>query len=394
MGRRSVAQARIVPGLRVLLISDWYPDDATAFQGSFVRQQALAVARDHEVVVLHLRTRRPGEGTLRLEEENDPPLRVLRVRHSSPPAPATAVNLWAVAAVLRRLRRERRFPDVLHAHEFGAGFAAVVLGRLVRRPVIVSEHSSEFATGAIGGAAAWIARRGFAGADLVCPVSESLRASLEQGGWNGRYEVVPNVVDTERFIPGPALDVTAPPRVVVVASLRHVKGVEDLVEAVGLVARRRAGFSVDVVGDGPLLGALRERARTLGLDGRLAFHGALPRDGVAALMRGAAFAVVPSRWETFSVVLSEAMACGLPVLATAVGGMPERIHAGNGIVCPPRDPVALAAGLERMLDEHRRFDRAAIAAEVRAGLSPDALARRWTGIYREVSASRRRAGKS
>ena len=376
----------MVARLRVLLVTDWYPDDATGSAGSFVRQQALAVARDHEVCVLHLRGRRQAERRLRLEEESDGPLRVLRVRHGFPPMPRTAVGVLAVAAALRRLGRR---PDILHAHEFGAGFAAVVLGRLVRRPVVISEHSSEFALGGIDGAAAWVARRAFAAADLVCPVSESLRAQLEQGGWGGRYEVVPNVIDTERFTPGSVVE--SPPRVVAVAAMRPVKGVADLVEAVGLVAGRRADFRVELAGDGPLLAPLQDRARARGLDERLSFRGALARDEVAALMRGAAFAVVPSRWETFSVVLGEAMACGLPVVATAVGGMPERIHASNGIVCPPRDPAALAAAFERMLDEHHRYDRRAIAAELRERLSPEAMARRWTAIYRQVAAGARRA---
>ncbi len=90
-------------------------------------------------------------------------------------------------------------------------------------------------------------------------------------------------------------------------------------------------------------------------------HGALPAERVAALMRDASFAVVPSRYETFSVVASEALACGLPVVATAAGALPERIHAGNGLLCPPRDPRALADAIERMLGAHGGFDRAAIA---------------------------------
>ena len=75
------------------------------------------------------------------------------------------------------------------------------------------------------------------------------------------------------------------------------------------------------------------------------------------------FAVVPSRYETFSVAVSEALACGLPVVATAVGALPERIGDANGLLCPPGDPAALADAIGRMLARHRDYDRAAIAAE-------------------------------
>lgn len=366
------------------MISSWYPDDATGVKGSFVRQQALAVSGDHDVRVLHLRGRHRGEGRLRLDEENDGPLRTLRVRGGWPPVPTTAVNLWAAAEAARRLRRAGWLPDLFHAHEFDAGFAAVVLGRLLRRPVVISEHSSDFSTDDVHGAAAWIARRAFSAADLVCPVSDSLRIALEQGGWGGRYAVVPNVVDTEIFAPGPPRDDDAPARALAVASLTPVKGVGDLVEALGTVASRRSDFSVDLVGDGPLRGMLEQRAGALALNGRLSFRGTLPRTRVAELMRRASFVVVCSRWETFSVVLSEAMACGLPVLATNVGALPERIHEGNGILCPAGDPAALAAAFEEMLERHREYDRSAIADEVRGSLAPDVVAQRWREIYVDV----------
>ena len=168
------------------------------------------------------------------------------------------------------------------------------------------------------------------------------------------------------------------------SSFVPVKGVADLIEAAGVLAQRRGGFRIDLVGDGPLRRQLTLRIRELGLEQRVALHGTLPAAEVAALMRQAAFAVVPSVWETFSVVLSEAMACGLPVVATAVGGMTERVHDGNGVLVPPRDPRRLADAIAQLLDAHRSYDRAAIAAEVRERLSPAAVAAQWEEAYEEA----------
>ncbi len=313
-----------------------------------MREQALTVAAGNEVVVLHLADRRVGAGLPHLEEEMDGPLRTLRVRHGAPPAPRTVVNLWAVAAAVRRLRHTGFDPDLLHAHEFGAGLAAVVAGRLLRRPVIVSEHFSGFARESVHGTAALVGRRTFASADLVCPVSESLRATLEEGGWPGRFRVVPNSIDTDLFVPPAVRSTVAPPRIAVVAALEPVKGVGHLVEAAAILGRRGAEFRIEIAGSGSLRPVIAARARALELGDRLVLRGQQDRTGVVALLQGASFAVVPSEWETFSVVLGEAMACGLPVVATAVGGMPERIHAGNGILCRARDPAALADALERI----------------------------------------------
>jgi glycosyltransferase involved in cell wall biosynthesis len=214
-------------------------------------------------------------------------------------------------------------------------------------------------------------------------VSLSLGERMQASGWPGRFHVVPNVVDTERFALGaPTRDGLA--RIVTVASLDPVKGVGDLIEAARILAQRHAGFRVDVVGDGSLRGELAARIRELDLTEQVVLHGTLPPEEVAALMRSAAFAVVPSLWETFSVVLSEAMACGLPVVATAVGALPERVHAGNGLLVEPRDPDALAEAMARMLERHDAYDRAAIAAEARERYSPTAGAKRWGAVYEEV----------
>ncbi len=374
--------------LRILVFSDWFPEHGGDAAGIFVRDHALAVARRHEVVVLHLRAPTSGAGRPRLEETSDGPLRVLRVR-GGPGAPMTALNLWATATALRRLRREAATPDLLHAHETAGGVVAAVTGRVLNRPVVLSEHSSEFALETVHGVAAHASRFAFAGADVVCPVSESLRTTLESGHWGGRYRVVPNVIDTDLFTVAKAdFPSGQPPLVVTVASLEPVKGVQDLVEALGLLRSRGVDLRVALIGDGSLRPALVQRAQALGLGERLVFRGPLPRRDVATLMRDAAFAVVPSRWETFSVVLGEAMATGLPVVATAVGGMTERVDAGNGVLCPPRDPESLAAGIEEMLGTYHSYERYAIASEVSARYSPEAIALRWEEVYGEAIESR------
>jgi glycosyltransferase involved in cell wall biosynthesis len=369
--------------VRVLVLSDWYPEGPWDPSGSFVRNQALAVSRGHDVAIVHLAAPRRGAGRPRLDDEADGPLRTLRLRRG-PGLPLTVGNLTGAALAVRRLRRDGFRPDVLHAHEVGAGLAGVGVGRALRVPVVISEHFSGFALGEVQGVAARMARLAFAGADVVCPVSASLRARLEADGWPGRFRVVPNVVDTERFAPsGTPPDGRA--RIVVVASLVPVKGVEDLVEAAGLLVQRRADFQIDLVGDGRLRERLERRIAELGLGGRILLHGTLPADAVAALMRPAAFAIVPSAWETFSVVLGEAMACGLPVVATAVGGMTERVHDGNGVLVPARDPARLAEAMAQMLDRHSSYDRAAIAAEVRERYSPAAIAAQWDTVYEDVT---------
>jgi glycosyltransferase involved in cell wall biosynthesis len=371
--------------LRILVLTDWFPEQAGDATGSFVRAQALAMSPRHEVTVLHVSRMPAAGGPPRLEELVDGPLRILRLR-SGRLGSTTAANLWATAATLRRLHRRGERPELLHAHEMGAGLAAVITGRALRIAVVVSEHSSTFATGDLTGVAALLPRLVFAGADLVCPVSESLRATLTAGGWGGRYRVVPNVVDIERFTPAPAPPPGAPPLILSVAGFDPVKGVQDFVEAVALLRDRGADFEAVLVGDGQLRPQLATRVQALGLGDRLTLPGVVPHADLPALMHRAAFLVVPSRWETFSVVLSEAMACGVPVVATAVGALQERVRSETGMLCQPQDPEAMATTMAAMLGSYRDYDRAAIAAGVRDRYSATAIADRWEEVYAEALA--------
>lgn len=383
--------------MRILVVTDWYPARVGDPAGSFVRAQALAVSARHEVAVLHLAdpVADAGRARLRIEVEQDGPLLTLRLRRGRG-LPVTAGNLAALPAALRLLRGSGFVPEVLHAHEVGAGFASAVVSAVTQRPFVVSVHQATFALGEVDRVSGRLARWTFARADAVCPPSVSLRERMQTGGWPGRLRVVPNAIDTARFAPPPMPAVAdgSPPRIVAVAALDPVKGVEELIEACGLLARRGAAFRLDLVGDGTLRATLEARVRELELTERVTFHGTLPPDAVAAHMHAASFAVVPSRWETFSVVLSEAMACGLPVVATTVGALPERVDEDSGLLVPPRDPQALADGLATMLARYATYARTAIAARTRTHFSPEAVAAAWDAVYTEAVERRRAARRS
>jgi glycosyltransferase involved in cell wall biosynthesis len=131
--------------------------------------------------------------------------------------------------------------------------------------------------------------------------------------------------------------------VVFAGRLAYEKGVDVLIEA---AARLPAGVPVDVAGDGPAAGSLRELADRVA-PGRVRFHGRLDRDRLHELIRASAVAAVPSRWyENQPLAVLEAFACGVPVVGTDLGGLPELITPGvDGEIVGAGDPSALAAAL-------------------------------------------------
>src|SRR3989441_10078267 len=161
--------------------------------------------------------------------------------------------------------------------------------------------------------------------------------------------------------------------------------------------RSRGSIRLTIVGeDWGGVAMLRSLARSLGAELQLIFTGALPRAEVIQAYASAAIFVLPSLFEPFGTVLLEAMAAGLPVVASAVGGIVDVVADGKtGLLIPPGKPLALAAGLEQLISDSSLRARMAEEARRRAsGYSWDLIVPRIVEVYREAIAESggRRAG--
>jgi glycosyltransferase involved in cell wall biosynthesis len=130
------------------------------------------------------------------------------------------------------------------------------------------------------------------------------------------------------------------------------KGQDVLIEALGLSAKNLISTKVEFLGAGPRQQAVQQRARQIGLDGRCTFTGTVAHEEVLRRMSRAKLTVVPSRSEAFGLVNIESMAVGTPVIASAVGGIPDIVRDGvDGFLVPPDNPKALAEKLELLLHD-------------------------------------------
>lgn len=348
--------------MRALVLTTSYPTEEEPVPGVFVREQVEAVRRYCNVTVVHLQR----ADVRRIEADRDGG--AWRVRYPRRPAGA-----WHLAAGLRALRLERGH-DLVHAHFFLAGLPAVLFQR---RPVVVTEHWSVFLPedpARLGPAALLGARVAFGRAALVLPVSEALRRGIEAHGIRARFRVVPNVVDTSLFRPGDG------PRegLLAVGLFYEAKGFDVLLAALARLPDKH----LRLVGDGPLRGALEAEAARLGVADRVELHGLGPKGEVAELMRRARLVVVPSRFETSGVVAIEALASGTPVVASAVGALPELLADGGGVLARPGDPGDLAARIEEAL----ATEVADVSERVRERHSPERVGAELAAVYRSVLA--------
>jgi glycosyltransferase involved in cell wall biosynthesis len=240
---------------------------------------------------------------------------------------------------VRDLRRLAREVDVVHAHGLRAGALAV----LTPRPVVVTLHNA-----VAGRAAAVLARLVARRADVVLAASADLAARARARGARDVREIA---------VAAPPLPVTGRdpglgrPLVLAVGRLHPQKGYDTLLAALPAIG----DAVVAVAGDGPLEDDLRRRAPQVRWLGR--------RDDVGDLLAAADVVVLPSIWEARSLTAQEALRAGRPLVATAVGGVPDLVRDG-AVLVPPRDAAALGAAVRRLLDD--RGEAARVAARGRA----------------------------
>ena len=299
-------------------------------------------------------------------------------------------------------------PDVVHAHFWMSGLAALDAGRRRDVPVIQTFH-------ALG----TVKRRQQGVKDTSPPERAKLEAGVARavdwtiatcsdevfelvrlGADRRRISVVPCGVDLTHFTPhGPALERRdGVPRVVTLCRLVERKGVGNAIEAIARVPGAEllvaGGPPADALDQDPQVRRLAALAEELGVADRVRFLGRVGREAVPPLLRSADVVACVPWYEPFGIVPLEAMACGRPVVASRVGGHIDTIVDGvSGVHVPARDPERLAAALRELLTDPdtRRAVGAAAAQRARAGYGWPRIARATHEVYQRLAASGRPA---
>ncbi|MCG3182110.1 MAG: N-acetyl-alpha-D-glucosaminyl L-malate synthase [Planctomycetes bacterium] len=237
-----------------------------------------------------------------------------------------------------------------------------------------------------------ITRFGIRQSDGVTSVSQELKDrvldTIDCGAQD--IEVIPNFIDTERFRPGCCPDkraqLAAPDEKIVVhvSNFREVKRPLDVVSAFAIAARETKARLV-MIGDGPELGACKELARELGIFERCTFPGTY--DAIWELLPQADVFFLPSDYESFGLSALEAMACGVPVVASNTGGLPEVVEDGvSGFLHTPGNVDAMAASIRKLLSDDELAKKMGAAARERASskFRREALLPVWEAYYERI----------
>ncbi|MGY1727147.1 glycosyltransferase [Geodermatophilus sp. SYSU D01062] len=315
-------------------------------------------------------------------------------------------HMPALAAALRA-RWAVRPPDVVHAHFWMSGLAAVEAAGSLLTPVPVLQtfhalgsvkrrHQGDADTSPAGRIE--LERDLCATVDhVVATCSDEVFELRRLGLSRDRVSIVPCGVDTAVFTPrGPVAPRSGRPRLLVLGRLVERKGQEDAVRALAVVPDAElvvvGGPPAGAVDADPEVRRLRAVAAEVGVADRVCFAGSVARADVPAWVRSADVVLAVPWYEPFGITPLEAMACGRPVVATAVGGLQDSVADGvTGDLVPPRDPARLGEVLAELLADDAR--RAAYGA---AGVRRARARYRWgrvaadtEAVYRQVLSTRR-----
>ena len=283
-----------------------------------------------------------------------------------------ALDPRVVGSTLRRVRAANS-PVVLHAHDSHALVLGVLASRFVPCPLVATRRSTT-APGRL-----WRVP------DRVIAISGAVEATLRLSGIApSRIALIPSGVDLPAIGSARAMAVDCGDAdIIAVGALTREKGHRLLVEAFALVAKRLPKASLTILGEGPERGPIETLIRRRGLGGRVTLPGETG-DPATRLAR-ATVMVQPSVREALGTAVLESMAAGVPVIATAVGGLNELLDGGAGVLVPPGDAPALAEAIIALADDpaQREVLRRRAAQRVRR-YDILGMAEQCTQVYRSA----------
>ena len=293
-------------------------------------------------------------------------------------------------------------PDVIHSHFWMSAVAALEAAEGLGIPVVHTFHALGTIKRRHQGdrdtspprrvvLEPWVARS----VDrIVATCTDEVFELLRMGADRRRITVVPCGVDLERFVPEGLAEPRTGARLVAACRLVERKGIGDAVEALAGIPDAElhvaGGPDATALAADPEARRLRALARACGVGDRLVLRGRVSRDALPALLRSADLVLCVPWYEPFGIVPLEAMACGVPVVATAVGGQTDSVvHGVTGVHVPPRDPAALARAMRQLLrdPERRREYGANGARRARLRFGFDRIARTTRDVYLSLTAS-------
>ena len=379
-------------GKKVLFLCSWYPNRRNPTLGNFVQKHAEAACLLNEVVVLAIvadetihsievvenRRGELNEVLVYFPKKKTGFLSFSKLRSFLSYKKAFDIGMKRVNQLVGR-------PDIVHLNViYPLGYFARKLKEKLGVPMVISEHASGFQ----GGANAYpkvilsLAKKVLKSSACVMPVSNDLGERLKQLSPNITIKVIPNVVNEAIFIPSEEIDVTNK-FVHISTAFEPAKNLLGIIRTVKQLSIENANFSLHIISDGDVSKA-HQLARELGvLNSFVFFYPTMTTQEIASFLKQCRALVLFSNFENFPCVIPEAFMAGIPVIATAVNGIPEYVNESNGILIQAKDEAGLLAAFKSLIDS-QPFDKETLRAYAMEHFSYAAVGQQLDEIYKNL----------
>lgn len=371
--------------MKILFISSWFPNKLEPTNGNFVQRHAEAVATLHDVEILHTIGDFNQKKTYVFDDKIINGLRTLIIYYKNSKNPVQ--NFFRRMKAYKMGFAKMQKPDLIHANVLHNNMLfAVYLKKKYKIPFVVSEHWTSLQQENLGKTSANIKRIAkyiAKYADYILPVSENLKESLHTLGIKNPMKVISNVVNTAVF----DIKITEKKQTTKflhVSSLIPRKRPDKIIETVHKLKENGYDVSLEIGGDGDTE-TLRQLVEKLEAKDYIKVFDEISYSEVAEKMQASDCFILFSDNETQGCVILESYACGKPVIATAVGGVPEFIKPGLGVLIEKANEQELYSSMKDFIDNKTKFEEPEMLRKfVVDRFSKESIADQFTKIYEEV----------
>lgn len=374
----------------VLWLVSWFPGRTDPFNGDFIERHARAASAFVPVKIIFVeKDVTLKAGRVVIEKENDPDMEIIRAYYNVKTGIGSSLfSLLKYYSIQKHIFQSvvkiDGLPDLLHVHvAFKAGLLALHVKKKFGIPYLVSEHWSAYykkSPNSIQHSGFWkryLIKKVLRGAELILPVAEKLGQAIAQF-CNTPQKVVPNVVNTKVFFC--KQQSSGAPVFVHASTMNYYKNPEGILQAAYDLHAEGVDFKLVMIGR--FTPQLEEMARRSGsLDSFIFFKNEIPYFEVAKEMQAATAFILFSRFESLPCVILEAQCCGLPVIASNVGGISEVVTLENGILVESENVKQLKEAMRFMVGNHQSFDKEKISSTARARFGFEETGRQIAAIY-------------
>lgn len=290
-------------------------------------------------------------------------------------------NAWVISFLYKKAFGNNK-PDIIHAHFTGMGVLANIIKQKYGIPYVVTEHSSAINQKVIPYSLKQTALTSYKNAERVIAVSSALSSKMKAHTGVDNV-VIPNIIDLSIF--GKCIPVQHSGfRLVSTSNLIPLKRTKLILEAINQCKDRIQDIHLDVFGDGELKEELIDYTKANSIDHLVTFHGLKNREEIALAYQTADCFVLPSSTETFGVAYVEAMAAGMPVIATRCGGPEDFVDESNGVLVDVDNVEQLNNAIIFMYYHHNEYNKKSIKENVVNKYSAPVIAQQIISVYKEI----------